>query len=618
MAQDPESPASKGARPDETLLQWQPPASATRSTLKGGPPGPAARVSGTQEVVQNEALGNARTIDVTSGELAAPGDLPVGALIGDRYVIAAPISSGGFGAVYRATDRQITNHEVALKLLHQPAASDAAREAALRELTLIASVSHPSIVQFKDYGWHEGRLWFAMPLYRGQTLDRLYGLSGGSEIKRTEARPLFERIAQGLAAMHDVGIYHHDIKPENIFVADIAGFKGGLPVLLDLGIASKRGEGPKGLTAEYAAPETAAAALGNEGGQIGAPADVFSLALVLRNLLEPETAPQIGIEVVAMLNQRASEPIPPFQRRELRYLNPTFARWMSLDPVERPSASELADELALLTQPEERRAARIRILQRVVPVVLAALLMVAILLLEVQKQKTEVTVQKERLSAEMQQSEDLRKRSVGQLQQLEAASEKIGSQSDRLQQAIAIGRKTIEQLQDAEERAENLTRRVRKLSDERTSLTTERDGLVATRDRLTTERNALTSERNDLRGERDSLTRARDALTRDRDNVLTQRDAALRARDRLESELQTTQRQLTIATAEQAAQRKAYAELREEVQAQRSEIRELKSDRDKLAAELKKQRASKPVPKIDLGPLQGQKSAPKETDRQWQ
>ena len=50
------------------------------------------------------------------------------------------------------------------------ALTNAGPEAALRELTLIASVSHPSVVQFKDYGWHEGRLYFAMPWYRGRTL----------------------------------------------------------------------------------------------------------------------------------------------------------------------------------------------------------------------------------------------------------------------------------------------------------------------------------------------------------------------------------------------------------------------------------------------------------------
>jgi serine/threonine protein kinase len=163
--------------------------------------------------------------------------LDVGDIIGERYVIEQSISAGSFGAVFRAKDRQIENHQVALKLLHKPAANDADKEAALRELTLIASVSHPSVVQFKDYGWFEGRLWFAMPWMKGQTLDRRFDRGDGhAELTRKEARPLFERIALGLAAMHEVGIHHHDIKPENIFLADIAGFEGGLPVLLDLGI----------------------------------------------------------------------------------------------------------------------------------------------------------------------------------------------------------------------------------------------------------------------------------------------------------------------------------------------------------------------------------------------
>src|SRR5690606_35972253 len=95
----------------------------------------------------------------------------VGRVIAGRYAIEARVGSGAFGDVFRARDTEVRGHVVALKLLHQASPSDEERERALRELRLIASVFHPSVVQFKDHGWHEGRLWFVMPWYEGETLE---------------------------------------------------------------------------------------------------------------------------------------------------------------------------------------------------------------------------------------------------------------------------------------------------------------------------------------------------------------------------------------------------------------------------------------------------------------
>ena len=203
MAENEQQKAPAALRTDETLPQWKPPASATRDGLSGVRDGERpVGVSGYE-----------RTL-AADGSAPPPRPLLIGDIVGERYVIEQHISSGGFGAVYRASDRQIRNHQVALKLLHNPARDEQAREVALRELTLIASVSHPSVVQFKDYGWHEGRLWFAMPFYRGETLDKRFASVDGSvPISRAEARPIFEQVAQGLAAMHQVGINHHDLKP---------------------------------------------------------------------------------------------------------------------------------------------------------------------------------------------------------------------------------------------------------------------------------------------------------------------------------------------------------------------------------------------------------------------
>src|SRR5690606_26644794 len=154
-----------------------------------------------------------------------------------------------------AKDTEVPGHVVALKLLHQPACSADARQAALRELHHIAAVFHPSVVQFKDHGWHEGRLWFVMPWYEGETLESR--LQRGS-LSRAEARRIFEPLARALAAMHAVGIRHQDIKPDNIFLARVDGDGSVLPVLIDLGVAAKEAEMVVAGTPTYFAPEVAA------------------------------------------------------------------------------------------------------------------------------------------------------------------------------------------------------------------------------------------------------------------------------------------------------------------------------------------------------------------------
>ncbi len=648
MAEEPKKTATgnPAAAPvtDGTVPLWQPPGAATRSMTLSSladpsallrsqvaplPPGVARASDGLELAQQSGVVRQAvasgpiafdRTVaslapnkpPLISGPLSPPVKmLEVGDTIGERYVIEQAISAGSFGAVFRAKDRQIPNHQVALKLLHKPAANEQEKEDALRELTLIASVSHPSVVQFKDYGWFEERLWFAMPWYRGQTLDRRFDRGDGhAEMTRKEARPLFERIALGLAAMHEVGVIHYDIKPENIFLADIAGFEGGLPVLLDLGISNKRGEGPKGLTPEYAAPEIAATVLGETTTPVGAAADVFSLALVLRNLLEPETAPDIGGEIVSILHTRATEAPPAFSRRDLKFLQPTFDKMLSREPSDRPTATEFAQELSILTRPEERHDARVRILRRLVPVVLLAALAVSLLLLQVRKQETQITVQKKQLTQQMQQSAVLRKQQDEQLSQLEAKSEQLGTQAERLQKAITLAKSLSGELERTEQSVEDLRGRLRKLQEERNSLLTqtraltgERDGLLADRTRLSNERDDLRRDRAELTDARDKLQTQRDVLTtryakleEERNTVVGQRNDAIRDRDQLQGELSATRRKLDTANAERDATRKAYDELRSEVKTLRDQVKDLKRERDQLEAAAKRNKAKASEP----------------------
>lgn len=300
--------------------------------------------------------------------------LPSGTIVGGRYAIETRVGLGAFGDVYRAKDTEVPGHVVALKLLHQAAHSKNAKQSALRELRLIASVFHPSIVQFKDHGWFEERLWFVMPWYDGETLEsRLQR----EPLTRAEALEIFQPLARALAAMHAAGVRHQDVKPENIFLARIPGFgeDGVTPVLLDLGVAATEAEMVVAGTPTYFAPEVAAQFASVETKPpVSNKADVFALALSLRNALEPETQEDVAAGAVDTFIEERSKDTPNAPtRRALKYLKPTFDRWLSHDAEVRPTADELAEELNVLALPEERRARVKTVLRWTIPMALALL-----------------------------------------------------------------------------------------------------------------------------------------------------------------------------------------------------------------------------------------------------
>jgi DNA repair exonuclease SbcCD ATPase subunit len=103
-------------------------------------------------------------------------------------------------------------------------------------------------------------------------------------------------------------------------------------------------------------------------------ADVFALALSLRNALEPETQEDVAAGAVdTFIEQRSQETPNAPTRKGLKYLTPFFDRWMSRDADLRPTADELAEELSALSLPEERRERVKTILRWTIPMALALL-----------------------------------------------------------------------------------------------------------------------------------------------------------------------------------------------------------------------------------------------------
>ena len=134
-----------------------------------------------------------------------------GSFIG-RYEVADMLGRGGIGAVYAAHDPQLDRY-VAIKLLRQGGETEESRRL-LREAHALARLSHPNIVQVYDAGEHEGHVFVALELVEGQSLRQWQK----SRPHWRQVLQLYLEAAQGIAAAHDKGLIHRDIKPGNILL----------------------------------------------------------------------------------------------------------------------------------------------------------------------------------------------------------------------------------------------------------------------------------------------------------------------------------------------------------------------------------------------------------------
>jgi hypothetical protein len=423
--------------------------------------------------------------------------LQEGQVIAARYKVEALLGAGAFADVYRARDRDVSDHVVALKILRRRSTDASSVNTALRELQLIASVFHPSIVQLKDHGWHEGHLWFVTPLYRGETLARR--LSRGA-LGRREAREIFEPLAEALATMHRAGVRHQDVKPENVFLANLdpdaeaEGHAGRriLPVLLDLGVAAKDAELVLAGTPTYFAPEVAAR-FSNipDPPPVGPKADVFSLALTLRRALDPTETEHVAAGAVdAFVAFRATRAPAPPERRDLADLRSAFERWLHVSPDARPSAEQLRRELAALTRPQERAARRLQLMRWLVPTALAVLATFAAVVYVLTHEASLRKLEAEQARARAAQAKQRAANIYASLTEQEARRRALEADVVRLEQQYQTSRMTRDELASRLAQAEGelavmaerhaaQTARIQKLSDEERKLQAEHTRVIA-------------------------------------------------------------------------------------------------------------------------------------------
>jgi eukaryotic-like serine/threonine-protein kinase len=268
----------------------------------------------------------------------------VGTLFAGRYEVTALLGRGGMGTVYRAVDRELED-EIALKVLLPDAFDEGSGTAQTlkHEIRLARKITHRNVVRTHDLGEAEGVRFLTMEYVPGTTLrdilDRRGALALGPGLQ------IAKQLCRGLAAVHEAGIVHRDIKPPNIMV-----LPNGVVKLMDFGIARAAGGDEPGDSATvgtpyYMSPEQA------RGETVDERSDIYSIGIVLYEMFTG-TRPISGATVGEILRRHLLE--EPKSVTVLRpdlpaLLERLIAACLAKNPDRRPpSASDLADTLLRL------------------------------------------------------------------------------------------------------------------------------------------------------------------------------------------------------------------------------------------------------------------------------
>jgi serine/threonine-protein kinase len=265
-----------------------------------------------------------------------------------RYLVLDQVGSGGMGVIYRARDEHL-GREVALKVLHAGSLADeAARKRFRREALALSSLNHPGISTVFDFDTQDGTDYLVLEFVEGESLEAR--LKRGA-LEEKETADFGAQIADALAAAHERGVVHRDLKPGNVIVTPRGRVK-----LLDFGLALLSGAAAptpetKSITEmgrvvgtlSYMSPEQL---LGRE---IDERSDLYSLGVLLFEMAtgsRPFDAPVSTALVNEILHRPA--PRPGTRGRPLRSELETLIQGLLEKNPDRRPQSATAVHVALL------------------------------------------------------------------------------------------------------------------------------------------------------------------------------------------------------------------------------------------------------------------------------
>ena len=273
----------------------------------------------------------------------------IGAVLGERFLVVDRLGAGKSGTIYRG-EHVTLRRKVAVKVLHHELSrDDLAIERFRREATSVAEIDNEHIVEIHDFGrTADGRLYLAMELLEGETLDNVLARDGKLPVDR--ALDVMIQVAEALVDAHAVGFVHRDLRPRNVYLAVRRG-KANFVKLLDFGLAKlvEQGGGAAstslGMTfgdPRYMSPEQA------KGDPTDRRADLYSLGCIAMEMLTGEP-PFVGGRVFDVLTRHVSELAPRVASRRPdvpAWLDTVVARLLAKSPEDRfVTATKLAEVL---------------------------------------------------------------------------------------------------------------------------------------------------------------------------------------------------------------------------------------------------------------------------------
>ncbi|HET7820070.1 MAG TPA: protein kinase [Ornithinibacter sp.] len=279
-----------------------------------------------------------------------------------RYRLLQQIGAGGMGVVWRAYDERL-GRDVAVKRLLPGAVPDSpeaqvAAHRAMREARITARLHHPHAVPVFDVVEDRDGPCLVMQYFPSSSLAEL--VSGGRTLPVAQVARIGGEVASALAAAHDVGIVHRDVKPANVLVGP-----DGEAKISDFGISHALGDvslTSSGLvtgTPAYLAPEVA------RGEKATAASDVFSLGSTLYTVLEGHAPFGTSENPMALLHRVASGEVE--QPHRSGPLTALLTDMLAPRPEDRPAMTDVARRLGRAGEPTTTPAAAVPVVQDTQP-----------------------------------------------------------------------------------------------------------------------------------------------------------------------------------------------------------------------------------------------------------
>lgn len=273
-------------------------------------------------------------------------DALIGKVLKDAYRIEEQIGAGGMGAVYRVTQIRL-GRSVAVKILLPKFHSTAEMvQRFFREAQLLSRLNHPNIVSIYDFGnTEDGLIYMVMEFLEGKTLSEYVPIRKGLPLK--EIAEIMRQVGHGLAAAHQVPVIHRDLKPGNIFIANVTG-KETLVKVLDFGISKVlEDENQDAITKTgvvmgtpgFMAPEQITGT-----SEPGIPADIYAFGGILYFLMGGKKPFSEATERSALIRQLQEDPSPidssRFMEPNVAKLFPIVEKAMKREPSDRYQSVE--------------------------------------------------------------------------------------------------------------------------------------------------------------------------------------------------------------------------------------------------------------------------------------